>query len=70
MYGDNLNVVGGYPTQAMEAKTIGPVTMKQRLDAAVRQAEDQLASAKRARELLDKNPDIEELLNILQRGRF
>jgi hypothetical protein len=45
-------------------------TMKQRLEMAVKHAEEKLAAAKRARELFDKNPDLEELLNILQRGNF
>lgn len=45
-------------------------TMKDRLNMAVQQAEEKLANAKRARELFDKNPDLEELLNILQRSNF
>lgn len=45
-------------------------TMAQRLEAAVKQAEERLTSAKRARELFNKNPDLEELLNILQRSNF
>lgn len=65
---------GGYdsPTQAAygEAKMAHMPTMKQRLEMAVKQAEERLASAKRARELFDKNPDLEELLNILQRSNF
>lgn len=45
-------------------------TLKERLELAVRQAEEQLAMAKRARELFDRNPDLEELLNIMQRNHF
>ncbi len=50
-------------------------TMAQRLEAAVKEAEQRLANAKRARELFNKNPDLEELLNILllnilQRSNF
>ena len=52
------------------AKMAHVPTMKQRLEAAVNQAEERLAAAKRARELFDKNPDLEELLNILQRANF
>jgi hypothetical protein len=45
-------------------------SLKQRLDMAVNEAEKKLADVKRAREIFDKNPDLEELLNIMQRGRF
>ncbi len=45
-------------------------TMKQRLEQAVVEAESRLADAKRARDILNANPDLEELLNIMQRGRF
>jgi hypothetical protein len=45
-------------------------TLKQRLDLAVRQAEEKLNSVKRAREIFEKNPDLEELLNIMQRNQF
>jgi hypothetical protein len=51
-------------------KMVRTPTMKERLAMAVTQAEERLASAKRARELFDKNPDLEELLNILQRSNF
>lgn len=66
MYQDTMELAGA----AMEAKSIVAPTMKQRIDAAVKQAEDRLVAAKRARELLDKNPDLEELLNILNRNHF
>ena len=45
-------------------------TLKERLELAVKQAEDQLVDAKRARDILNSNPDLEELLNIMQKGRF
>lgn len=45
-------------------------TLKQRLEAAVVRAEEQLQAAKEARELFDRNPDIEKLLNLMQRGLF
>jgi hypothetical protein len=53
-----------------EAKMLRVPTMKDRLEMAVKQAEEKLTAAKRARELFDKNPDLEELLNILQRSNF
>jgi hypothetical protein len=45
-------------------------SLKQRIEMAVKQAEERLAATKRAREILDKNPDLEELLNIMQRSHF
>jgi hypothetical protein len=55
---------------ALQAKQANIPTLKTRLDGAVRDAEARLAEAKRAREILDAHPDLEELLNIMQRGRF
>lgn len=57
----------GYP---MEAKMASMPTLKQRLDMAVREAEERLKSAQRAREIFEKHPDLEELLNIMQRSHF
>jgi hypothetical protein len=51
-------------------KMIHQPSLKQRLDMAVNEAEKKLADVKRAREIFDKNPELEELLNIMQRGRF
>lgn len=45
-------------------------SMKERLELAVKQAEEKLAMAQRARELFNRNPDLEELLNIMQRSHF
>lgn len=45
-------------------------TMKERIDLAVKNAQEQLNNARRAKELFDRNPDLEELMNILQNGRF
>ena len=45
-------------------------TLKQRLDLAVRQAEEKLAAVKRAKEIFDRNPELEELINIMQRAHF
>jgi len=59
--------VGGYDSSPKMA--LMP-TIKQRLDLAVQQAEDRLTAVKRARELFEKNPDLEELLNIMQRAHF
>ena len=45
-------------------------TVKQRIAMAVKQAEDRLVAVKRAQEILAKNPDLEELLDIMQRSHF
>lgn len=58
------------PQYDASEKMVRIPTMKDRLEMAVRQAEEKLVAAKRARELFDKNPDLEELLNILQRSNF
>jgi len=45
-----------------EMKQAKAWTMKDKIDQAVAQAEQQLTQAKRAREIFEKNPDLEELL--------
>jgi hypothetical protein len=45
-------------------------TLKERLTQAVAGAECRLADAKRAKEIFTAHPELEELLNIMQRGRF
>ena len=60
-----------YPGNAvMETKSVGMPSLKQRLAQSVKEAESRLTDAKRAAEILDKNPELEELLNIMQKGRF
>ncbi len=51
-------------------KMVRQPTLKERLAFAVEQAEKKLQDTKRAKEILDKNPELEELLNIMQRGNF
>ena len=53
-----------------EAKMVRQPDLKDRLIFAVQQAEEKLAAVKRAKEIFDKNPDLEELLNIMQRSHF
>lgn len=66
------DLVPSYTTggQCASEKMLRMPTMKERLDLAVSQAEEKLGMAKRARELFDRNPDLEELLNIMQRAHF
>jgi hypothetical protein len=69
---DNL-AGGNYPSAPPyvgEAKMARMPNMKERLDLAVVQAEARLKDAQRAREIFQKHPELEELLNIMQRGHF
>ena len=62
---------GGYGnTPAQQGQLANMPTMKQRIDMAVKQAEDRLAAAKEAQEIFARNPDLEKLINCLQRGGF
>ena len=61
------------PTQGPStdlAQMVGMPSLKLRLERAVQEAEQHLKEAKRAREIFDRNPDLEELMNIMQKGRF
>lgn len=59
----------GYAEQA-QMKMVSQPTLQQRLDSAVKQAEERLEAVKKAREIFQRNPDMETLLNIMQRGLF
>lgn len=69
---DELLGIGNYPAQYTEqsAKMVRMPSMKERLSHAVAEAEARLADAKRAKEIFDSHPELEELLDIMQRGRF
>ncbi len=65
------NYFGGDQTaMAKSAYPLGNLTLKSRLEHAVRDAEERLKDAKEAKEIFDRNPDLEKLLNIMQKGRF
>lgn len=70
---DLTAIGGGYGAgqqyDAVEKMAYQP-NLRQRLELAVKQAEDKLAAVTRAKEIFDKNPDLEELLNIMQRSHF
>lgn len=53
-----------------EAKMARPATYMQRANLAVTEAERRLADVKRAQEILEKHPELQELLDILQRNNF
>ncbi len=59
---DNQGEGASMPMETLRAKA---VTMRDKLSAAVAHAEQQLVQAKRAKEIFDKNPDLEELINIM-----
>ncbi len=44
--------------------------MKQRLEMAVADAEQRLAEAREAKAIFDQHPELERLLDIMQKGRF
>lgn len=53
-----------------QMKMASAPTLQQRLDSAVDSAKRQLADAEEARDILKRNPDLERLLNLMQKGRF
>lgn len=71
-----MEIGGGYYAQEQalqsmnSAKMASVPTIKDRISLAVQQAEDRLMQVKRAQEILAKNPELEELLNIMQRSHF
>lgn len=44
--------------------------LQERMALSIKKAEERLARTKEAKEILDKNPDLERLLNIMQQGIF
>ena len=69
-YGGQLLPAGYGGEQQGEGKMAYQPTLKQRLDLAVEQAEGRLVAVKEAREIFERNPDIERLLDIMQRSHF
>lgn len=69
---DRLSKYAGTGCATTGQNTLTPgqntFTLGDRIDQAVREADQRLQAAKRARQLLDQYPDIEELVNLL--GRF
>ena len=64
---------GLVPPQYLAQQQTGMAYMpnlKQRLELAVQQAEERLLAVKEAKDIFDRNPDIERLLDIMQRGHF
>ena len=59
-----------YAGQASSEKMLRMPSIKDRLTDAVKSAEARLADAQRAKEIFDAHPELEELLNIMQRGHF
>lgn len=71
MGANSLDPNYGYEQKAMAIQQSGQrMTMAGRIQMAVLEAEKKLADVKRAKEILDKNPELEELLNIMQRSHF
>lgn len=55
---------------AITTTACAPLTLQQRLDYAVKTAQERLAEATEARDIFKRNPDLERLLNIMQKGNF
>jgi hypothetical protein len=53
-----------------QLKSVGTVSLKKRIDFAVARAEETLAKVKEAKEIFDRNPDLERLLDIMQQSHF
>lgn len=71
---DDYDMNKGYASSA-EVQGLSPivgraVTLKLRLDAAVVQAKERLRAVEEARDIFNRNPDLEKLLNIMQKGLF
>ncbi len=60
---------GEYAGESM-AKSVRMPTLAERLDLAVKRAQEQLDNAKEAREIFNRNPDLERLLNLMQNNNF
>ena len=75
---DNIFGAGGnYPAQVSMQKQLSMVNMvptmpslQQRLDLAVQEAEERLNVIKEARDIFQRNPDLERLLELMQSGHF
>ena len=69
---DSPNTAGvpAIPYYDGQEKMARQPNMRDRIDLAVQQAEDKLAAVKRAKEIFAAHPELEELLNIMQRNHF
>lgn len=59
-----------YYAMQQNVKMASMPTLRQRLDMAVKQAEERLTAVKEAKEIFDRNPDVERLLDLMQRSHF
>lgn len=59
-----------FESTAVGAQVVRPPTLQERLDMSVMDCEQRLAEAKEARDIFARNPDLERLLDIMQKGRF
>ena len=69
-YNDQNNYASQGALDVSSGKFLKMPTLKDRLAQAVAEAESRLTDARRAKDILDKHPELEELLNIMQKGRF
>ncbi len=64
------NALMGGADSRFIAKQARQATHRQRLEQSIKDAEERIAKLKEARELLDRNPDLERLLDIMQQSHF
>lgn len=69
MFGEN-QTLGGYGAIETMAKQAQPATMRQRLDQAVVDAKRNYEDAIRAKEIFEEFPELEELINLMNRMRY
>jgi hypothetical protein len=70
MYDNQLAGIGGVGSALQQGNLCRMPTLQERLDLAVTQAEERLAAVKQARDIFARNPDMELLLNLMQKGLF
>lgn len=68
MYDTPLGTMEGISYQTEKMSRVANI--RERMDHAIKAAEEKLARTKEAKDILDKNPDLERLLNIMQQGVF
>ena len=63
---------GGYNDSLSRQAGASPyaIALKDRIASAVFQAQERLDAAKEAQEIFERNPDLEKLINAIQRGQF
>lgn len=70
MWGDDNQKYTMETSAGMANQFAKPATIRQRLDMAVEDSKRQYEKALRAKEIFDKNPELEELINLMNTMRY